>query len=161
MGGGWENYTSIEFKYNRTDVNPTMNQVMGLDEIVMIIDMKLKFPNVSGRMSICLPGEMLSTVFSEISRENPTRRVGGEDKSEEILESLRDTELEISAQLGQTQLSLSDIYHLNVGDVIDIGIVKDSEIYLEIGGYKWFAGHLGTFNKNLAVKIDSVCYQEE
>ena len=123
--------------------------------------MKLKFPNVSGRMSICLPGEMLSTVFSEISRENPTRRVGGEDKSEEILESLRDTELEISAQLGQTQLSLSDIYHLNVGDVIDIGIVKDSEIYLEIGGYKWFAGHLGTFNKNLAVKIDSVCYQEE
>ena len=161
MGGGWENYTSIEFKYNRTDVNPTMNQVMGLDEIVMIIDMKLKFPNVSGRMSICLPGEMLSTVFGEISRENPTRRVGGEDKSEEILESLRDTELEISAQLGQTQLSLSDVYHLNVGDVIDIGIVKDSEIYLEIGGYKWFAGHLGTFNKNLAVKIDSVCYQEE
>lgn len=161
MGGGWENYTSIEFKYNRTDVNPTMNQIMGLDEIVMIIDMKLKFPNVTGRMSICLPGEMLSTVFGEISRENPTRRVGGEDKSEEILESLRDTELEISAQLGQTQLSLRDLYHLNVGDVIDIGIVKDSEIYLEIGGYKWFAGHLGTFNKNLAVKIDSICYQEE
>lgn len=161
MGGGWENYTSIEFQYNRTDVNPTMNQVMGLDEIVMIIDMKLKFPNVTGRMSICLPGEMLSTVFGEISRENPTRRVGGEDKSEEILESLRDTELEISAQLGQTQLSLRDVYHLNVGDVIDIGIVKDSEIYLEIGGYKWFAGHLGTFNKNLAVKIDSICYQEE
>lgn len=161
MGTGWENYTSIDFKYNRTDVNPTMNQIMGLDEIVMIIDMKLKFPNVTGRMSICLPGEMLSTVFGEISRENPTRRVGGEDKSEEILESLRDTELEISAQLGQTQLSLRDIYHLNVGDVIDIGIVKDSEIYLEIGGYKWFAGHLGTFNKNLAVKIDSICYQEE
>ena len=161
MGNGWENYTSIEFQYNRTDVNPTMNQIMGLDEIVMIIDMKLKFPNVSGRMSICLPGEMLSTVFSEISRENPTRRVGGEDKSDEILENLRDTELEISAQLGQTQLSLRDVYHLNVGDVIDIGIVKDSEIYLEIGGYKWFAGHLGTFNKNMAVKIDSVCYQEE
>lgn len=161
MGGGWENYTSIDFRYNRTDVNPTMNQVMGLDEIVMIIDMKLKFPNVTGRMSICLPGEMLSTVFGEISRENPTRRVGGEDKSEEILENLRDTELQISAQLGQTQLSLRDVYHLNVGDVIDIGIVKDSEIYLEIGGYKWFAGHLGTFHKNLAVKIDSICYQEE
>ena len=161
MGGGWENYTSIDFQYNRTDVNPTMNQIMGLDEIVMIIDMKLKFPNVTGRMSICLPGEMLSTVFGEISRENPTRRVGGEDKSEEILESLRDTDLQISAQLGQTQLSLRDVYHLNVGDVIDIGIVKDSEIYLEIGGYKWFAGHLGTYNKNLAVKIDSVCYQEE
>ncbi len=161
MGGGWENYTSIDFRYNRTDVNPTMNQVMGLDEIVMIIDMKLKFPNVSGRMSICLPGEVLSTIFAEISRENPTRRIGGEDKSEEILENLRDTELQISAQLGQTQLALRDVYHLNVGDVIDIGIEKDSEIYLEIGGYKWFAGHLGTYNKNLAVKIDSICYQEE
>ena len=85
----------------------------------------------------------------------------GENKSEEIFESLRDSDLEIVAELGQTQLSLSDIYHLNVGDVIDMGKSKDSAIYLEIGGYRWFTGRMGTNKKNLAVKIDSVCYQAE
>lgn len=161
MGSSWENYLHIRFSYDRTDVNPTMSQIIGLDEIVVIVDMKMKFPNMEGRLCICLPGEMLTSVFTEISRENPIRRVAAEDKSEEIFDSLRDSDLEIIAELGNTQLSLRDVYHLNVGDVIDIGRSKDSEIYLEIGGYRWFAGRMGTHKKNLAVKIDSVCYQAE
>lgn len=161
MGSSWENYLPITFSYARTDVNPTMSQIIGLDEIVVIVDMKMKFPNLEGRLCICLPGEMLTSVFTEISRENPIRRVAAEDKSEEIFDNLRESDLEIIAELGKTQLSLRDVYHLNVGDVIDIGRSKDSEIYLEIGGYKWFAGRMGTHKKNLAVKIDSVCYQAE
>ena len=85
----------------------------------------------------------------------------GEKKADEIFDNLRDSDLEIVAELGTAQLVLSDIYHLNVGDVIDIGKSKESEIYLEIGGYRWFTGRMGTYKKNLAVKIDSVCYQAE
>ena len=161
MGTSWENYLQVQFMYDRTDVNPTMSQIVRLDEVVVIVDMKLQFPNVSGRMSICLPSEMLMSVFAEISRENPVRRVTSESKSEEIFDSLRDSDLEIVAQLGNTQLSLNDVYHLNEGDVINIGISKDSSISLEIGGYQWFTGRMGTHKNNLAVKIDSVCYQAE
>ena len=50
---------------------------------------------------------------------------------------------------------------MNVGDVIDLGHSKDSPIYLEIGGYRWFTGRIGTHKKNMAVKIDDVCYQAE
>lgn len=160
MGNSWDSYIPIQFQYDKTDVNPTMNQTEGLDEVVVIIDMKLQFPNLKGRMSICLPGEMLSTVFSIISSENPSRRTAAESRADEIFGSLRDSELEVIASLGSTQLNLQDIYHLNEGDVIDIGVSKDSSIYLEIGGYRWFAGHMGTYKKNLAVKIESV-YQVE
>lgn len=157
----WENYLPIHFGYSRTEVNPTLNQIIGLDETVVIVDLKLQFPNFPGRMSICLPGEMLVNVFAEISRENPMRRTAVEDKSEEIFDKLRDSSLEIVAELGSTRISLSDIYHLNVGDVIDLGQSKESPIYLEIGGYHWFTGRMGTHKKNMAVKIDEVCYQLE
>ena len=161
MGSSWENYIPIKFHYDKTDVNPTMSQTVGLDEIVVIIDLKMKFPNIEGRLNICLPGEMLVSVFAEISRENPVRKVKAESKAEEIFDTLRDSDLEIIAELGTTQLSLSDIYHLNVGDVIDIGRSKESTISLEIGGYQWFTGRMGMHKKNLAVKIDSVCYPVE
>ena len=75
MGGSWENYIPIEFAYSKTDVNPTLSQIIGLDEIVVIVDMKMQFPNIAGRMSICLPGEMLTNIFAEISRENPVRKL--------------------------------------------------------------------------------------
>ena len=44
---------------------------------------------------------------------------------------------------------------------IDLGQPKESPIYLEIGGYHWFTGKMGTHKKNMAVKIDEVCYQLE
>lgn len=161
MDASWENYIPIHFEYSRTDVNPTLSQLLGLDETVIIVDLKLQVNNQSGRMSICLPGETMMKVFAEISRENPIRKAAAEDKSEEIFESLRDSSLQIVAELGSTQLSLSDIYHLNVGDVIDMGYSKESPVYLDIGGYHWFTGRMGTHKKNMAVKIDEVCYQIE
>ena len=161
MGNSWENYLPVRFTYGRTEVNPTLNQVMGLDEIIVIVDMKIQFPNGEGRMSVCLPGEMLTNIFAEISRDNPTRRTSGEKKATEIFESLRDSELEIVAELGNTQLSLRDVYHLHVGDVIDLGHAHTSPIFLGIGGYHWFTGKIGTHKKNMAVKIDDVCYLAE
>ena len=161
MGGSWENYIPIEFTYSKTDVNPTLSQIIGLDETVIIVDMKMQFTNITGRMSICLPGEVLTNIFAEISRENPVRKLTAEDKSEEIFDKLRDSSLEIVSILGETRLSLSDVYHLNVGDVIDLGCPKDSSVYLDIGGYHWFTGKVGTHKKNMAIKIDNVCYQAE
>ena len=161
MDRSWETYLAIHFDYNRTEVNPTLNQIIGLDETVVIVDLKLQFTNMTGRMSICLPGEMLVSIFAEISRENPMRRAAAEDKSEEIFDKLRDSSLEIIAELGSAQLSLSDIYHLSVGDVIDLGQSKESPVFLEIGGYHWFTGKMGTHKKNMAVKIDEVCFQLE
>ena len=161
MDRSWESYLPVHFAYTRTEVNPTLNQVIGLDETVVIVDLKMMFSNLAGHMSICLPGETLMNIFAEINRENPMRRAVAEDKSEEIFDKLRDSSLEIVAELGSTELSLSDIYHLNVGDVIDLGHPKESPIYLGIGGYHWFTGKMGTHKKNMAVKIDEVCYQLE
>lgn len=152
LGSSWENYITLQFSYVRTEVNPTLVQLIGYDETVVIVGLTIKFPNCTGRMSLCLPGEMLTNVFSEISK-NTSRRTTGEDKSEEIFDSLRDSELEIVAELARTRILLSDLYHLNVGDVVDIKRSKDSPVFLNIGGRRWFDGRMGTSNKQVAVKI--------
>lgn len=161
LGGSWENYVALQFEFGRVEVNPTLVQLIGLDETVVIADLKLKFPNCSGRLSICLPGMMLTNIFAEIGRENPGRKVSGEDNSEEIFDSLRESDLEVVVEMGSTKLLLSDIYHLSVGDVIDLSQPKDSPVYLKIGGYRWFDGRVGTHKKNMAVKIEKLYYQAE
>ena len=152
LSGSWENYMTLHFAYVRTEVNPTLVQLIGYDETVVIVGLNIKFPNCTGRMSLCLPGEMLTNIFTEISK-NTSRRTTGEDKSEEIFDSLRDSELEIVAELARTRILLSDLYHLNVGDVVDIKRPKDSPVFLNIGGRRWFDGKMGTSNRQVAVKI--------
>lgn len=161
MGSSWENYVPITFEYERTQVNPTLVSLLNLDETVVLVDMKLTFAQSEGRMSVVLPGSVLMSVFGEVNRESMGRKMASEDNSEEIFDRLRDSTLEIIAELGDTQLSLSDIYHLNVGDVVDLGRSKDAPVFLEIGGYQWFTGRMGTHKKNMAIKIDEVCYSAE
>jgi len=161
MGASWENYVPITFEYNRTQVNPTLVQLLNLDETVVLVEMSLTFGSNEGLMSIVLPGSMLMSVFGEVNRETMGRKATSENHSEDIFDQLRDSTLEIVAELGDTQLSLSDIYHLNVGDVVDLGRSKDSPVFLEIGGYQWFTGRMGVHKKNMAIKIDEVCYSAE
>ncbi len=152
LGNSWENYITIHFDYVRTEENPTLVQLIGFEETVVIVGLNIKFPNCTGRMSLCLPGEMLTNIFTEISK-STSRRSTGEDKSEEIFGSLRESELEIVAELARTRILLSDLYHLNVGDVVDIKRPKDTPVFLNIGGRRWFDGKMGISNKQVAVKI--------
>lgn len=154
MGGSWENYITLQFEYVRTEVNPTLVQLIGFEETVVLVGMTIKFPNCSGRMNLCLPGVMLTNIFSEISKITTRHASASEDKSDEIFGSLRESDLEIVAELARTRLLLSDLYHLNVGDVVDISRPKDALVYLNIGGRRWFDGRMGIYNKQMAVKIN-------
>lgn len=158
MGSSWENYIDLNFNYRRVESNPTLVQLIGLDETVVIIGISLRFPNASGRMNICLPGTMLTSIFAKIADMNQVGCGSGEDNSQEILGILRDSGLEITAELGRTNVTLRDIYSLNVGDVIDLGHSTQEPIHLYIGGKPWFSGKLGTQGGNMAVKIAETCH---
>ena len=153
LGGSWENYIDLTFRFHRMETNPTLVQIIGLDETVVIIGISMKFSNSSGQMNICLPGSVLANIFTRIAAANQAGRGSGEDCSGEILDILRDSELEISAELGRTELQLRDIYFLDVGDVIDLGHPTEEPVYLYIGGKPCFSGKMGIQNNNMAVKI--------
>ncbi|MBQ9647371.1 MAG: FliM/FliN family flagellar motor switch protein [Oscillospiraceae bacterium] len=156
MGGSWENYLQLDFDFGRIEANPTLVQLIGFEETVIMVSLDIKFSNSSGRLDICLPDAVLSKIFTEINKGNATLRKEREDHSEEIYSHIQTSELEITAELGRTTLQLQDVYNLNVGDVIDMNMKKDSTVSLRIGGREWFAGYMGTHEKHIAVKIRDV-----
>ena len=158
MSSAWKNYIDIGFGFNRVEVNPTLVQLIGLDETVVIVGITIKTPVSSGRFSICLPGNLLSDVFAQLNRETASMQQTNHKDSEEIMDYLKGTELEITAELQHTTLRLEDIYNLHVGDVINLDQPKDSKVYLNIGGKRWFDGKMGVYQKNKAVKIDKTYF---
>ncbi len=156
MGSSWDNYIDLEFEFERVEPNPTMMQLISIEETVVLVSLDIKFPNCSGRIDICMPDTVLSRVFEEINRENTVLRKDREDRSRDIYSRLKDSTLEVVAELGRTTVQLEDLYNLNVGDVIDMGLKKDSAVSLRIGGRQWFGGMMGTHEKKMAVRIEDV-----
>ena len=80
MGGSWENYLHLDFEFGRVETNPTLVQLIGLEETVVVVSVDVKFTNVSGRFDICLPDEVLSKIFEGVARQNRAMRKQLEDQ---------------------------------------------------------------------------------
>ena len=78
LGGSWENYIDLEFQFRRSESNPTLVQLIGLDETVVIVGISISFSNITGQMNICLPGMTLTNIFTKIASINQAGRSGRE-----------------------------------------------------------------------------------
>ncbi len=154
LSSAWKNYINIDFGFQRVEVNPTLVQLISLEETVVIVDLTVRTPVSNGQISVCLPGPLLSDIFSQMNRETASMRQSNPHDTEEIMDYLRGSELEITAEFQHTTLQMSDILHLHVGDVICLDQPKDSKVFLKIGGKRWFDGKMGIYQKNKAVRID-------
>lgn len=152
----WGAHITLKTEFEHIEENPSMFQGISVDETVVIIMLNIMLGDLSGIMNICIPGTLLSNIFDIIDKTKHIAKKGEHTKSnrEEIMDSIRESSMDVMAQLGVAKLNLDDVYNLHVGDVIDLNKPQDSLVSLFIEGQPWFNGQLGVHNKNVAVKIE-------
>lgn len=160
---GFSNYLNMDFEAQRIEENPSMIQDVGVDETVAIILLNVDVAGLAvERIRICMPGNLLESIFQVIdTRKHLAKGYAFEDNRETILENIRQSQLPITGQLGTVALDLSDIYHLKVGDVIDMNKPKDKDVKVFIGRQPWFTGKMGVYKKNVAIQINQRLYETE
>jgi len=153
----WKNYIMLDVGDMRLEQSPSMFQDIGLDEPVAIVMLDMKLPNVSGYINICIPGTLLTNIFSLIEKR---RHIEGAydnaiaNSGELMMDKLKESGLEMRVELGRAKLSFRDIYSLRVDDVIDLSKSKNSEVMVYVGGQPWYEGKLGVLKNNVAVRLD-------
>lgn len=154
----WATYIKFKTNFERIEENPSMFQGITVDETVVIIMLQIQIGEIQGMMNICIPGTLLFNIFDIIEKtKHLSDRVDGQaqrSNREDLFESIKESKMDVMAQLGVAKMNLDDIYNLHVGDVIDLNKPQDSQVSLHIEGQPWFIGQLGVHNKNIAVKIE-------
>ncbi|CUX49317.1 flagellar motor switch protein FliM [Clostridium sp. C105KSO13] len=153
----WNNYIQVKMGDLTLETNPGLYQEINMEEPVAIILINVKMNEIEGNMTICIPGNLLTNIFSIIDKRKHVSGLydeGIEDAPEIILDNLKNGSLEIKAELSQAELSLHDVCSLRVGDVIDLNQGKDMDITLYVQEQPWFKGTLGAHKKNAAVRIE-------
>lgn len=160
---GFANYINATFKVSSVEENPSMVQEVGLDETVGIIHLNVDVAGLAvEKIRLCMPGTLLEFIFHMIDRrKHIARGFSYEDNKDIIMDNIRYSTLPITGQLGNVMLDISDLYHLKVGDVIDLNKPKNSDVKLYVGRQPWFTGKLGVYKKNVAVRINTRIYEEQ
>lgn len=163
LGDGFSNYISAEFKIAKIETNPSMVQEVGLDETVVLAVMNVDISGLAmERIRICLPGTLLEHMFKIIdNRKHLARGFAYENNQDTIMEHLKASSFPMTGQLGVVKLDIEDLYHLKVGDVIDLNKAKNSAVKLYVGRQPWFTGKMGVYKKNIAIRIEDRIIQKE
>ena len=163
LGDGFSNYITAEFKIAKIETNPSMVQEVGLDETVVLAVMNVDISGLAmERIRICLPGTLLEHMFKIIdNRKHLARGFAYENNQDTIMEHLKASTFPMTGQLGVVKLDIEDLYHLKVGDVIDLNKAKNSAVKLFVGRQPWFTGKMGVYKKNIAIRIEDRIIQKE
>ncbi len=157
----WGTYIDINPVITTIETNARVMQSISPDEVVILVVLEMEIKDVKNTMTFCIPAINLESIMSKFGDRwsRTTKKLDPKREKERrvsLLEAIKDSELRISAVLGETKLDLYDVLTMQVNDIIPLNVPIDSNIAVNIGSNLWFDGKLGTKNSKKAVKIDNI-----
>ncbi len=157
MKDPWSNYINIEPNYLRSETNfHLIKGLVATDNTFVEISMEIIFKSVSGVMKLLIPSVTLEGIFKCIYQKNAKeikeKNISKIENYEGLMDVIRDTELTVTAVLGETFISVNDLVSLTPGDLIQLD--KDNlEVTLCVDELPRFKGKYLTKTKKKSVEI--------
>ncbi len=148
----WQGILDVQFEYKATESNPSMANVLNLNELLVISKFHLELDGGDGDFHICLPYAMLEPIKELLhAGVKVEKEVSDEKWVQRIREEVLEAQVEASCILTQKKVSLKDVIRFKNGDIIDIEIPE--EIMVKVCNIPMYTGNFGTFEGKYAVKI--------
>jgi flagellar motor switch protein FliM len=157
MSDAWKNYFNVRFSFSNIEVNPRLMQRLSIDAVVVIIVMNITINDTTGKVNICLPGNVFEFILEALEANKLSGRrkdSHGARAADDILYNISGSALEIKVDLGESQVMLSDIVNLKKGDIINLRKPHPSPAIVYIEDKPWFTAELGREKNNKAVTIN-------
>jgi flagellar motor switch protein FliM len=157
LAEAWESVKPARFSLGDMESNPQIVQIVPPNEVVVVIGFEIKMTSRAGTMSLCIPFNVIEPFIEDLSSQSwfVAGRAAGEHQWESrIAHRLTDAALEVTAMLAQTTITVGDLRHLEVGDVIVTEKPSDSPVVLEVGGRPKFLARIGRYKGSRALKVD-------
>ena len=164
LSDAWRELVDVNFKIAEVESNPHLVRIVAPNEIVVVIGFEIKMSGRAGTMSLCIPFTVIEPVMEKLVTQGwlaYQRRSPAEDKAEDIARSLGATNVNLTAYLAETTITVRELLTLSPGDIIQTAKAMDGEFILQVEGENKFAGRLGRHKENRAIKITRHAEVEE
>jgi flagellar motor switch protein FliM len=159
LGDSWSAVMNLNAELEACDINPQIFVQLYLpSEMAIMMTFEVFLAGNSAVMSFCLPYVMMEPIVHKLnSKAWFSASVRDKDQTIQtaIKKSLSKVAVEMIAELGETEINVSDIMELKAGDVIKLGKRADAPIPIKIQDKVKFLCIPGARGKNMALQIVS------
>jgi flagellar motor switch protein FliM len=159
----WEQLIEFDLSVIQQESDPLIVQIVAGSEMVVLVGYEIHIGEAVGTLNFCIPLLVLNPVLDQISQQAHYMRRVSHDQSllmrEVILNNISKANAPLDALLGKVQLSLQDINHIQVGDIIQLDSSTHEPLSVTIGGIPRFYAKRGRRGEHSAVQL--LAYAEE
>ncbi len=160
----WENVLEIKPELDKIETNSQFAQIISPNEMVALVTLKIKIGPTEGFISFCIPHIVIESVIDRLNTKYWYIKKDDEDEEnyrDSIEESLDGANIEVAAIIGKTNVNLTDIVHLQVGDVIPLDSYLKSDIDLRVEDKIKYKCRPGISKKKNSVQITKILKEGE
>ncbi len=160
----WEDIAPLAPHVENMDTNPHFNQMFASTETVALLSFSVQIKENQGFMNLCFPFITLEKIMTKLTAQfwfrGHTQNVG-EFSDHAIIKQLEKVNVELSAILGRTTITLEDFLQFREGDIIQLSRREGEDLEVFVEGELLFNGQPGAQDQNRALQITGWVDEEE
>ncbi len=150
----WAPVLDLSFDYVSSEVNPQFANIVSPTEIVVVSSFSLDLDGMGGEIHLTLPYSMVEPIRELLDAGVQSDRDLRDDRwGRSIRREMEQAEVELHADLLETEISLAELLGIKAGDIIPVDLPE--KVILCAEGVELFTGQVGIANGNNAIRIEA------
>jgi len=155
----WTPVLNVDFEYIDSEVNPALATIVSPSEVVCVCSFNIELDGGGGAFHVTMPYSMLEPIREKLDAGIQSDSMEGDDRWSDVLkEEVFTAEVELTASLGQSQVSLQDVLDFKEGDIIPFEMPE--HVVIKAEGMPCFRASYGQSNGFIAVKVSEEISRE-
>ncbi len=156
----WAPVMALDFEHVQSEVNPHLANIVSPTEAVVVSRFKVELEGGGGDLHITLPYSMIEPLRDQLNAGMQSDRGEHDERwSRGMRMQLETAEVDIAGVLARPKVSLQELLNLQPGDVIPIGLPRQTE--LEVEGIATYRGEFGVVGGRYAVRINDLLLRQK
>jgi flagellar motor switch protein FliM len=151
----------IKVAQRRTETKPEFVNLVNPGDLVLIFVFSVAGEEFSGNIHICTPFLMLEPVKDKLSSRYLREKDRAHAFRPQLTVLLRDTRVNMVAELGRTLSTIGRILELEKDDIVKINTGPQDPVIIKVEGTPKYLGMPGTLKGNRAVQISALIKKDE
>lgn len=152
----WEDVLEVQPEIEGLETNPALNQTLAPTEPVALITFSVEMNGTSTFINICIPYLSVEKILDKLVvqywfRENDTGVL--EESKEKLRKRINVIDMEMTAQLGVTEITVDEFLRLSVGDIITLDTKTSEAVKIKVEDQDYMYAKPGIIGKSKGVQI--------
>jgi flagellar motor switch protein FliM len=150
----WQSVATVNFTVDSHESEPALLQVMGPNEVIVVIATEVQIGETSGMMNIGIPSSVVKLLRQKFDQQWSARKSNVPDESARILGLINGSELALDAQLEGASVIFDDLVALKAGDILQFDIPVDHPVVMRVNGVRKYTGGLAASDRSSMFVVD-------